>query len=899
MSKLEKDSESAGTLQPAYRGYERQACFVAHSHDTDWREDLVQACEEVLPKFGLQPWYADQHFDPTRPLRTKVVEAIANGRYGIYDISNWQDSAGQWQSPRNVYIELGMAVALNRPTLILRHSSNRSCPLPACLNGLNILEFSGATTLTWALEKHLPQWTNVPPDRDWFNRFCIFGERVCGFREEHPRARQLGERVMHCHVSDGFSAEQVPARSPEREEARAVIEEIFGRYADLEFHHLGELGLTEGYQFLLCSHCQAVRSSQFAVYRIMPETPAEVFIAIGMSIAIETVFDYDIPKVILVRREHDLPSLLRGYEFVEVANSTELKRKLRAFVPTVMQKVRETSWKPRPLPFIEHLPTPADEQIRAPVKARTEPLFQLPPRNPMFVGRQPLIQIALQSMSEESDAKISFIGPGGIGKTTLATEIAWRAADLNIFPDGILWADFYVALALSEVLKDWIEALGGDAAEAPLYELTERWRNLIDKKHLLIVLDGAEFAETRDLAALIFPANCSMLLTSRDNSFAYEGNVVLGLHPLSQEESASLLLALLSGSKAAPAPLTTAELDEVTTAAEGIPLALKVIAGRLAREPVRVVLDQLKKSGATLPTPSAPATLGQTDWAISPDSFVLRVASEVETIMQREMFTPPGGPTYLPPEYQVFFSNQDDSAWTGAERRGLAQVLARLLSESARRLSGTNQLAVESFGVEIRVDGTLGKGEFYVQPIWDVGQVQVTAGVPTTFSVGEKVVYPNYGIGTIEAIEEKQVAADSLLFYTLRLAANNSVVRVPVANVKEIGLRRPITVSQCHSLLRTLAGDFVNSSPKLNNRFRVWTEKLRTGDIFEAADVLKQLTYALRSRSLHFREQRIFDRVRPFVILEIAEVTGQSESSVERDVDEALAIAIAKHKTHD
>ena len=60
------------------------------------------------------------------------------------------------------------------------------------------------------------------------------------------------------------------------------------------------------------------------------------------------------------------------------------------------------------------------------------------------------------------------------------------------------------------------------------------------------------------------------------------------------------------------------------------------------------------------------------------------------------------------------------------------------------------------------------------------------------FKVGQKVVYPNHGIGTIEQIEQKQIGANSLPFYTLRLAANNSLVLVPIPNASEVGLRAPI-----------------------------------------------------------------------------------------------------------
>ena len=61
------------------------------------------------------------------------------------------------------------------------------------------------------------------------------------------------------------------------------------------------------------------------------------------------------------------------------------------------------------------------------------------------------------------------------------------------------------------------------------------------------------------------------------------------------------------------------------------------------------------------------------------------------------------------------------------------------------------------------------------------------------FKVGQKVVYPNHGIGTIEQIEQKQIGATALPFYTLRLAATNTLVLVPVTNATEVGLRKPIT----------------------------------------------------------------------------------------------------------
>jgi hypothetical protein len=111
------------------------------------------------------------------------------------------------------------------------------------------------------------------------------------------------------------------------------------------------------------------------------------------------------------------------------------------------------------------------------------------------------------------------------------------------------------------------------------------------------------------------------------------------------------------------------------------------------------------------------------------EEFLVKIAREVEAVMQREMFTPPGGPTYIPREYIVFLSSDDDKDWQGDKRKGLEQGLFHVLSERAKELSGSTTLATKSFAVELRVDGTLEKGQFRVQGVWDEtesGHTQVT-----------------------------------------------------------------------------------------------------------------------------------------------------------------------------
>jgi CarD family transcriptional regulator len=164
------------------------------------------------------------------------------------------------------------------------------------------------------------------------------------------------------------------------------------------------------------------------------------------------------------------------------------------------------------------------------------------------------------------------------------------------------------------------------------------------------------------------------------------------------------------------------------------------------------------------------------------------------------------------------------------------------------------------------------------------------------FKVGQKVVYPNHGIGTIEQIEQKQIGATLLPFYTLRLAANNSLVLVPVSNASEVGLRAPISSGECEMLFKALADDFSSPANDWKDRFKEFSEKMRTGDIFEVAEVLKHLTYLSNIKPLSFREQRMLERSRYLVVSELAAVCRQPECNIEPRVDHALARARAKHE---
>ena len=101
------------------------------------------------------------------------------------------------------------------------------------------------------------------------------------------------------------------------------------------------------------------------------------------------------------------------------------------------------------------------------------------------------------------------------------------------------------------------------------------------------------------------------------------------------------------------------------------------------------------------------------------EDFIVKIAREVESVMQSEMVPLPQGTTMIPTEYIIFLSSDDDKEWQGVKRRGLEQGLYHILAERAREIAGKKKLETKSFVIELRVDATLEKGEVRVQHSWE------------------------------------------------------------------------------------------------------------------------------------------------------------------------------------
>ena len=157
-----------------------------------------------------------------------------------------------------------------------------------------------------------------------------------------------------------------------------------------------------------------------------------------------------------------------------------------------------------------------------------------------------------------------------------------------------------------------------------------------------------------------------------------------------------------------------------------------------------------------------------------------------------------------------------------------------------------------------------------------------------TFQVGDKVIYPNHGLGVVQGIETKTILGTTCGFYHLRMVANDTTVLVPVDNVDGVGLRRAISDEEIERLFNLLGDGKIDSHQNWKGRFKDNSDRMRTGSIYDVVEVLKSLTFLARSKNLSFREKRMLDRAKFLVISEISEVMQTTAQAIEDRVTEAL-----------
>jgi len=164
------------------------------------------------------------------------------------------------------------------------------------------------------------------------------------------------------------------------------------------------------------------------------------------------------------------------------------------------------------------------------------------------------------------------------------------------------------------------------------------------------------------------------------------------------------------------------------------------------------------------------------------------------------------------------------------------------------------------------------------------------------FKIGDKVVYPNHGLGIIEQIEKRSMGDRMEEFLTLRIVANDSTVMVPRSNTTSVGLRRVVTKKEVEDVFDVLKDTKITLYDDWKGRFQENSDKMRTGSITEVARVFKSLSHLAIQKNLSYRERRMLDKAKYLIVSEIAEVERMTADQVEAKIDRAVARGIKQVK---
>jgi CarD family transcriptional regulator len=149
------------------------------------------------------------------------------------------------------------------------------------------------------------------------------------------------------------------------------------------------------------------------------------------------------------------------------------------------------------------------------------------------------------------------------------------------------------------------------------------------------------------------------------------------------------------------------------------------------------------------------------------------------------------------------------------------------------------------------------------------------------FNIGDRVVYPNHGVGIVEQIGSRTLGQQVEKYYLLNIKSSNLKVTIPFHSVSAVGLRRVVRNGEIQKILDYLADGNGASAADWKDRFKENSDRMRTGSLLEVAAVLKSLLVLRESKSLSFREKKMLERARYLLVSELALARNCEESSIE------------------
>ena len=163
------------------------------------------------------------------------------------------------------------------------------------------------------------------------------------------------------------------------------------------------------------------------------------------------------------------------------------------------------------------------------------------------------------------------------------------------------------------------------------------------------------------------------------------------------------------------------------------------------------------------------------------------------------------------------------------------------------------------------------------------------------FNVGDKIVYPMHGAGTIDAIEEKDILGEKQNYYIIKMPGEVKVM-VPTNKAEEVGVRNIINKEEASKVMSVLGENETEMSQNWNKRYRDNMDKMKSGDIYEVADVVRNLSFKQKEKGLSTGEKKMLNNAKQILVSELVLAEHASQEEVEKLVENKINLSFDEYK---
>ncbi len=163
------------------------------------------------------------------------------------------------------------------------------------------------------------------------------------------------------------------------------------------------------------------------------------------------------------------------------------------------------------------------------------------------------------------------------------------------------------------------------------------------------------------------------------------------------------------------------------------------------------------------------------------------------------------------------------------------------------------------------------------------------------FNVGDKIVYPMHGAGTIDAIEEKNILGENQFYYVIRMPGEVKVM-VPTDRAEQIGVRNVIGKEEAEKVISILGEDETEMSQNWNKRYRDNMEKMKSGSVYEVADVVRNLSFKQKEKGLSTGEKKMLSNAKQILVSELVLAEHASQDEVEELINNKINLSFNEYR---